>query len=156
MSNSIITAEDARRARTSLYLSQSKISEAIGAHRTKYALFEVKRYIFTEKEQLTLRKHFESLGYVFFDNTILPSFAEPVLPPRNDIDFTFDLPGCIEGKITDVSAVPIPNLEIALFDNETGRFKTYTYANASGEYEFNYLLPNTYKVKVLSENYCSE
>jgi hypothetical protein len=100
--------------------------------------------------------YLESLGYVFFDNTILPSFAEPVLPPRNDIDFTFDLPGCIEGKITDVSAVPIPNLEIALFDNETGRFKTYTYANASGEYEFNYLLPNTYKVKVLSENYCSE
>ena len=64
MSNSGITPEEARRARTSLYLSQSKISGAIGVHRTKYALFEVKRYIFTEKEQVTLKKHFESLGYV--------------------------------------------------------------------------------------------
>ena len=65
MNNSAITPEEAKRARTFLYLSQSKISGAIGFHRTKYALFEVKRYIFTEKEQITLKKHFEFLGYVF-------------------------------------------------------------------------------------------
>ena len=62
MNSSVITPEEARIARTSLYLSQSKISGAIGVHRTKYALFEVKRYIFSEKEQVTLKKHFESLG----------------------------------------------------------------------------------------------
>tara|TARA_R110002073_G_scaffold120232_2_gene262050 strand:- start:1274 stop:1816 length:543 start_codon:yes stop_codon:yes gene_type:complete len=74
MNSYAITAEEARRARTSLYLSQSKISGAIGVHRSKYALFEVKRYIFTEKEQLTLREHFESLGYVFPER---PTVKEP-------------------------------------------------------------------------------
>lgn len=77
MINSLITAEEARRARTSLYLSQSKISGAIGVHRTKYALFEVKRYIFTEKEQLTLKKHFESLRYVFPER---PTMKKPPSP----------------------------------------------------------------------------
>ena len=77
MNNSVITPEEAKRARTSLYLSQSKISGAIGVHRTKYALFEVKRYIFTEKEQVTLKKHFESLGYVFPDR---PAVKKPPPP----------------------------------------------------------------------------
>lgn len=77
MSISVITPEEAKRARTSLYLSQSKISGAIGAHRTKYALFEVKRYIFTEKEQITLKKHFESLGYVFPER---PAVKKPPPP----------------------------------------------------------------------------
>lgn len=77
MNNSEITSEEARRARTSLDLSQSNISGAIGVHRTKYALFEVKRYIFTEKEQITLRKHFESLGYVFPER---PSVNKPPPP----------------------------------------------------------------------------
>ena len=77
MSNSGITPEEARRARTSLFLSQSKISGAIDVHRTKYALFEVKRYIFTEKEQITLKKHFQSLGYVFPER---PAVKKPPPP----------------------------------------------------------------------------
>jgi hypothetical protein len=78
MNNCVITPEEAKRARTSLYLSQNKISGAIGVHRTKYALFEVKRYIFTEKEQVTLKKHFESLGYVFPER---PTVKKPP-PPK--------------------------------------------------------------------------
>lgn len=77
MSDITITPEEARRARTSLYLSQSKVSDAIAMHRTKYALFEVKRYIFTEKEQLTLRKHYESLGYAFPEQ---PAARKPPAP----------------------------------------------------------------------------
>ncbi len=77
MNNSVITSEEARRARTSLYLSQSKISGAIGVHRTKYALFEVKRYILSEKEQVKLKKHFESQGYVFPER---PAVEKPPPP----------------------------------------------------------------------------
>lgn len=77
MNNNVIAPEEAKRARTSLYLSQSKISGAIGMHRTKYALFEVKRYIFTEKEQLTLKKHFESLGYVFPERPAVKKLPAP-------------------------------------------------------------------------------
>ena len=77
MNNRVITPEEARRARTSLYLSQSKISGAIGVHRTKYALFEVKRFIFTEKEQVTLKKHFESLGYAFPERPLVKKPPPP-------------------------------------------------------------------------------
>lgn len=77
MDSIVITPEEAKRARTSLYPPQSKISGAIDVHRTKYALFEVKRYIFTKKEQITLRKNFESLGYVFPER---PTVKKP--PPQ--------------------------------------------------------------------------
>ncbi len=94
MNNSLITPEEARRARTSLYLSQSKVSGAIGMHRTKYALFEVKRYIFTEKEQVTLKKHFESQGYVFPER---PAVKKPP-HPQSRVMSGIDVPNQISTK----------------------------------------------------------
>ena len=103
MSNILITPEEARRARTSLYLSQSKISGAIGVHRTKYALFEVKRFVFTEKEQITLKKHFQSLGYVFPER---PAVKKPP-PPQFRVVGGIAIPNRISTKKANKALVQV-------------------------------------------------
>ncbi len=56
---------ESKKARCCLMLPQHKVANAVDINRTTYALFEVGRYILNEKEQLTLKNHFESLGYTF-------------------------------------------------------------------------------------------
>ena len=82
MIKDIITPEEAKRARTLLYLPQRKIAESIGINRSQYALFEVNRYIFTDKEQLRLKKYFESKGYTFPERQ---KAKKPPAPPSRVI-----------------------------------------------------------------------
>lgn len=65
MNYNVLSPIEAKKARCSLMLAQRKVANAVDMNRSTYALFEVGRYMLTVKEQFTLKKHFESLGYSF-------------------------------------------------------------------------------------------
>ena len=67
MSHSVLSPTEAKQARCTLMLTQKQVAAAINVNRSVYALFEVNRYLLTEKEQLFLKSHFESKGYTFSD-----------------------------------------------------------------------------------------
>ena len=79
MNQNVLLPLEAKKARHTLMLSQRMVAKAVDLNRSSYALFEVGRYLLTEKEQLSLKKHFESLGYAFPEKpekkkTPLPQF----------------------------------------------------------------------------------
>ena len=75
MNYNVLSPLEAKQARHTLMLSQRKVANAIDMNRSTYALFEVGRYLLTENEQLTLKKHFESLDYTF------PERPKEKMPP---------------------------------------------------------------------------
>lgn len=77
MNYNVLSPIDAKKARHALMLSQRKVALAVDMNRSIYALFEVGRYLLTEKEQLSLRKHFELLGYTFPER---PTEKKPPAP----------------------------------------------------------------------------
>jgi len=75
MNYNVLSPKEAKQARSTLMLSQRKVANDVDMNRSTYALFEVGRYLLTDKEQLTLKKHYESLGYSF------PERPEKKKPP---------------------------------------------------------------------------
>ena len=65
MNQNVLSPNEAKQARSTLMLSQKKVSSAVGLNRTVYALYEVGRYLLNDDEQGMLKMHFESLGYQF-------------------------------------------------------------------------------------------
>ena len=61
----ILTPDEAKSARLSVSLSQSKVAKGAGISRTKLALFEVKKYLLSDEELWSIKQFYESLGYEF-------------------------------------------------------------------------------------------
>jgi len=65
MHNVIITAEQAKTARTVLGLSQGKMAGLIGLNRSYLSQFENGRYLLDDDSLYLLREYYEKQGYVF-------------------------------------------------------------------------------------------
>ena len=65
MIETILTPDEAKSARESVSLSQSKFAKGAGLSRTKLALFEVKKYLLSDEELWSLKQFYESVGYEF-------------------------------------------------------------------------------------------
>ena len=75
MINTILTPDEATKARHTLGLSQNHVAKATGISRTTLALFEVKKYLLNDDQLIALKEYYETSGYDF-DEAESPSLTK--------------------------------------------------------------------------------
>lgn len=65
MTNTILSAKQAKLARSKLQLSQGKVSGDLNFNRTYLSQFENGKYLFSDSKLETLRDYYEKVGYDF-------------------------------------------------------------------------------------------
>ncbi|MEW8287902.1 MAG: helix-turn-helix transcriptional regulator [Candidatus Thiodiazotropha endolucinida] len=84
MTNTILNANQAKNARSTLQLSQGKVAGDLNINRTYLSQFENGRYLFCNSKLKTIREYYESKGYNFpVESEIGQSDFSEVFPDVN-------------------------------------------------------------------------